>query len=259
MKTYTKILVAFMAVSIAAGVSADPISLPLKWSQPPVGVAPPTDPPTFIGWDEPSMEPFPIVADDFLCKGPLPVVGVHWWGSYLNWTGSVAPLSPDAFMIRFWSNVPVGPNNPYDFSYPGELLHEIRCEIYREEFVGYDIHPDDPGIVQDATFQYTQIFDETEWFWQDPISVEPGIYWISISALYLNPTADVIWGWKSRPWYFEDDAVRSSLITPLPGWEPIIGPDGNSWDMSFELYTIPEPGMVLVGALAISVLMRRRT
>ena len=256
MKVYMTIIIGIVVMGIAMAAAADQVNLPLKWSQPPVETSPSTIPPTFWGWDEPSMEPFPMVADDWKCQDFMPVVGIHWWGSYPYSTSTVPPLSPDAFIIRFWTNVPVKPGDPNSFSHPGELLHEIRCDVYREEFVGYDYDPW-MGAITDATFQYTQIFPEKEWFWQDPISVEPGIYWVSISALYLNPTADIVWGWKTRPWYFEDDAVRSTTFFP-PGWEPIIGPDGASWDMAFELYTIPEPGFAIVGAFVISLMIRKR-
>ena len=58
----------------------------------------------------------------------------------------------------------------------------------------------------------------------------------------MDPTYP--WGWKTRPWNFQDDAVRIwDPTAPLPGsWfvdgEPIWWPTQlDSWDMAFELTT----------------------
>jgi hypothetical protein len=44
-------------------------------------------------------------ADDFLCDDPTPIAAVTWWGVYFNG----GPLPPDAFIIRFYSDVPASP------------------------------------------------------------------------------------------------------------------------------------------------------
>ena len=260
MKTYTKLLVVLLVVCFTSVAWSYDINLPKKWSQPIVEW--PDLPGYYYGWDEVSIDPEPIVADDWECRTDLPVIGIHWWGSYQNWMQEIPPsfiVAPNAFLIQFWTNVPVDdPTNTYGFSHPRDPIHTIYCDVYDEEFVGYDMDPYNPGIVLDATFQYSQIFPETEWFWQDSTGTDPAIYWVSIQAIYEAGIADPYpWGWKTRPWYFEDDAVRSSPV--FPGWEPIEGPDGVSWDMAFELYTIPEPGFAIVCAFAISLMMRRKT
>jgi len=254
MKVYTKLLAILTVVCFTVMAWSYDIDLPKKWSQPPEAIPAGAPFNLYLGWDQPSMEGQVLVADDWLCRGPLPVTGIHWWGSYPDWIEPVAPYSPDAFIIRFYTNVPADPDQPGSFSYPGELLHTIRCEIYEEEFVGYDVNPWD-STIRDATFQYTQIFKEDEWFWQDPAIDK--IFWVSIAALYLPPApTDITWGWKTRPWYFEDDAVEMGVI--LPYMRPIQGPDGASWDMAFELYTIPEPGSMILIGVGLLGLMRRK-
>ena len=61
------------------------------------------------------------------------------------------------------------------------------------------------------------------------------------------------WGWKTRPHFFNDDAVRilntadgtwppaiGSTLT-MPDCDPVEFPEGISWDLAFEL-TTNEPG-----------------
>jgi len=76
------------------------------------------------------------------------------------------------------------------------------------------------------------------------------IYWLSIAAIYdpAEAAPQYPWGWKTRPHFFNDDAVRiMDPIAPILGdnWvngEPITFQDA-SWDMAFELTTNePEPG-----------------
>ncbi len=76
------------------------------------------------------------------------------------------------------------------------------------------------------------------------------IYWLSIAAIYdpAEAAPQYPWGWKNRPHFFNDDAVRiMNPIAPTLGanWldgEPITFQDV-SWDMAFELTTNElEPG-----------------
>ena len=75
----------------------------------------------------------------------------------------------------------------------------------------------------------------------------PNMYWLSISAIYDGNTPEHPWGWKTRPRFFNDDAVRIMSVAGSP-WPPVIGsvwengepieyPAGTSWDMSFALTT----------------------
>ena len=101
MKTFTKIMVFVVTISIATIAWADPIDLPLKWSQPIVEW--PDMPGVYYGWDEVSIDPEPIVADDWECRTDLPVIGIHWWGSYHGWLQETPPpapfFAPNAFLV----------------------------------------------------------------------------------------------------------------------------------------------------------------
>lgn len=232
----------------------------IKWSQPPE-VIDSTVPQRILGWDERSdyINP-PIMADDWLCKDDRPVTDIHWWGSFLGWTQPYPPtILPHAFHIGIWTNVKAGVDT--DFSHPGTMVWENFCNKWVWNFSGYDEHPDqlDPEYYTESCFQFNQLLSEDEWFYQEPD--EPNtIYWLSIAAIYDSnkPPPNHPWGWKTRPWHFEDDAVRMWVALNPDGtlwppalkigakWQagdPVFWPDpDHSWDLCFELTTIyPDP------------------
>jgi len=264
--------VALVAV-LAAGttVVADPTAGEvIKWSQPPVEI----QPGLIYGWDEWSMwggggGGWPIVADDFMCTDPRPVTDLHWWGSYPDAEPGTTPQPPAGFLIRFWKDVPAGadPNPDITWSHPGEPIHEIWCFNYREQPFGQDIDVglyDETGQIEimDECYQYNQDLVPEEYFWQ----TEGEIYWLSIQALYEEPI-EFEWGWKTRPHYFNDDAVWGVQVDGMDIiWDPIMDfppdmPDGRSWDMAYEL-SVPEPvslSLLGIGLLAVFAKKRRRT
>ena len=224
----------------------------VKWSQPPIEINPASKTPVFCGWDEPSFISIPEfrfrgVADDFRCLGNMPVASVHWWGSYLNWESPEPPLEqPAGWWIGFWSNVPASGNPP--FSRPGTLLWYVRvpAERVHRQFAGFDRFPQRPS---DACFQYNVKLKPDEYFWQGRYaSAQRDIYWISIIADYPGRIPEHVWGWKTRPRHWMDDAVTLDFHEgPQPGTEvdyrritPIKDPlTGKSFDVAFELDTNP--------------------
>ena len=220
---------------------------PTKWSQPVVEYQPGLQPPMFYGWDEYTDYYWgpPIVADDWLCTTNKPVTDIHWWGSFLGWSQPYPPPLPAAFHIAIWTDVPAGVDQP--FSHPGRLVWQTFCTNYRWNFAGYDRDPRMPGGEDwnEACFQFNQDLLPNEYFYQDPGPNGQNVYWLSIAAVYTSPPA-FPWGWKTRPHFFNDDAVRIWQVGPT--WPPAIGsqwlqgqpieyPDGRSWDLAFELTT----------------------
>lgn len=204
----------------------------IKWDQPPVWEG------QFIyGWDEKSLYNYrPIVADDWLCADMNPVSDVHWWGSYLEWMEDMPPQpAPLGFYVGIWTDVP---SPPEPFSHPGKMLKQwyVPRAMLNEHFVGVDYHPDHG---YEACFKYDFAIPEEDWFRQE----EPNtIYWLSIAADYGSiPPMQFPWGWKTRPHFFQDDAVRMmDPAAPIPGsmWmsgEPIKDRLGVSWDMAFQI------------------------
>jgi len=235
-----------------------------KWSQPPV-VIDANHPPTISGWDEKSnYDMWPIVADDWECNDSRPITDIHWWGSFIGWNQPyLPPVMPQSFHIGIWTDDPC--DYPGDFSHPGMLVWENYCDKYVWNFAGYDKdprqhhgYPDEPN---DSCFQFNQLLSQDEWFYQepnlvDPCHPQPRIYWLSIAPVWGGVAPPYQWGWKTRPHYFNDDAVAIQWANPW--WPPVVGattwmngfpiqwpawpsPEGISWDMAFEL-TTNEPG-----------------
>jgi hypothetical protein len=250
--TLAVVVISMGAVAAVAG----SLDQPLKWSQPPVvlPIIPSPDLPLFLGWDQVSMVPEIVVADDFPCKDPRPVTDLHWWGSYPQLAPGTTPRRPDSFLIRFWTDVPAGADPNMPWSHPGEERWRIVCENYTWEPVGYDIDVEqylrnNEVVIVDQAYQYNQTLKPEEYFYQDP---GENIYWISIQAQYVNPTAADVWGWKTRPHMFNDDAVTGIDVGVGPadiGWQEIRTSDGQSWDMAFELTTVPEPSTFVLLAM----------
>lgn len=228
----------------------------IKWSQPPVEI----DDGLILGWDEYSNYHYPpMVADDWLCEDKRPITDIHWWGSFIGWRQPhLPPQMPKAFHLAIWTDVPADPADPAaGFSHPGLLIWENFCDSYVWNFAGYDKDPRNE-MENEACFQFTQLFSQDEWFYQEPGPDGKNVYWLSIAAIYdLNQQVMYPWGWKTRPHHFNDDAVRIYQIQPStdppdgtvpPTWPPTIGsmwvngrpieyPTGTSWDVTFELTT----------------------
>ncbi len=213
----------------------------VKWAQPPELNLDPQYPACYWGWDEQSTYGAQqLVADDWQCTDDRPVTDIHWWGSYAGWDKELPPEdAPDAFHIGIWTDVPA---DGLIFSHPGKLVWEVVVKRgeFAERLAGCDFHP--PMESPDSCFEYHLSLPETEWFYQDPDNNK--VYWLSIAARYSRMPDTYIWGWKTRPHFFNDDAVR--IFVPLtPGlgsdWEqgePItVGRE--SWDLAFVLTTDP--------------------
>ena len=165
------------------------------------------------------------------------------------------PVLPQAFHIGIWTDVPVGdPCNLEPFSHPGTLIWENYCDNWVWEFIAYDRDPWQVGDVNDSCFQFTQLLSQDEWFFQEPNAPwdqdgdpNSAVFWLSISAIYdpCEPDPKYPFGWKTRPHFYNDDAVFIQDAMPWPPtrgatWmsgSEIWGPDGVSWDLSFELTT----------------------
>lgn len=147
-----------------------------------------------------SVEPAPLIADDWQCRHPRPVTDVHFWGSYIGWQEKFPePMLPApgvlGFMIRIYEDVPAGVDLPY--SHPGERLYEIRVDEFQESYVA--------SIPRfDETFEHKFLYslDLPEPFEQK----EGSIYWISIAAI-MPPNSEFRWGWETSSDHWNDNVV----------------------------------------------------
>ena len=263
---------AFVITSTEEGLPPKPAIKHLKWSQPPIEIDPRSKTPLYCGWDQSSFATtqlttaqlvhWAITADDFRCLGSMPITSVHWWGSYKNneegWQEPGPPaIKPNSWRIGFWSNVPANPNTEPKYSHPGKLLWQIAvpADKVHEERVGIDRFPNKPS---DTCFQYYVELEPKKYFWQEKFipNTRDNVFWISIVAVYDVPAGTIpfVWGWKTRPWHWMDDAVRfmygepvevglelpSTAFTPIEGELECAGAVvRQSFDMAFEFDTDP--------------------
>jgi hypothetical protein len=183
------------------------------------------------------------VFDDWPCDSDLPITAVAWWGSYIGYryeacTGppTFLPPKPDYFLLTIWDDDPVGAggNDPCNlFSHPDTRLWTYPAHNYDEVLVGYDKHPH--GIQTEPVFRYSVKLPREAWFYQDQ---EHGIYWLSVVAVYKQNLPNILWGWTNHEYVYMDNAVAG---TPGPPWEELFDQMGDPADMSFQLFTEPDP------------------
>jgi hypothetical protein len=92
---------------------------------------------------------------------------------------------------------------------------------------------------KEPVFRYSVKFPCEDWFYQDS---NDGIYWFSAVAVYGQSVPDHNWGWTNHEHVYNDDAVAGYVDgTGAWVWEELFDQTGESEDMSFVLFTDPDP------------------
>ncbi len=264
--------VVFCLFALSLPAEADIIG-PTKWSQLP-DMGP-------YGYDFSSETTVPsMVADDYLCISPLPVIDVHWWGSYYV-PGPLYPYPtsdnlPDptipaaggdpqppgilqGFNIEFYTDIPAGVDPFMPWSHPGTLLYEEFVDISQvaEVFFGTITHI---GGIEENVWQYNVDlpvpFEQDRY--QDPQDIDGDgiddgtVFWLKIQAVHTDP--EIQWGWHEAESLWHDNAVQQGYFEP----EPLLWDLLPNKDMAFELTVIPEPSFLIGGLLALGLLLRLR-
>lgn len=207
------------------------------------------------------------MADDWQCRWTGPVQDIHFWGS---WKDGIAGTI-QSFKVEIYSDVPVGPGEPY--SHPGDLLWEREFFTWAERETipvpqvlegWYD--PVTAEIIPEDHYRYYQynIVDIV-----DPLVQEKGtIYWLFICAQVQDPPGGE-WGWKTadvdqypEPYtgdHFRDNACVTGLPAPAPLWSPLYDPlePTQSLDLAFVITgpkmvpTVSEWGLVVLALLIV--------
>ncbi len=161
-----------------------------------------------------ALGPFPMAADDFVSDG-RPIRRIQWFGSYPGWMiqepdprGQLPPVSPAAFELRWWTDVPAGSDPEMPWSHPGELLdvRTFSLEEVAESYAGTVFDP-----LKD---RYEHKYSYTADLGAEPWREKAGrIYWLSVRAFFPPRSPDLEeflpWGWATTPvWMnFNDDAA----------------------------------------------------
>ena len=184
-----------------------------------------------------------ILADDFLCTNAGVVTDIHLWGSWQN--DQVGSISN--FYLFIYSNVPVGPNNPTNYSQPGTLLWQ---QTFQPGQYSSNIYTNGSETFWDPSNNFSAT-DETVWqFCFQPLATNPFpqtgsvlnpiVYWLVAYADGVPSTNH--YGWKSSTTNWNDAAVWCSwnglTQEPAGSWTPMYNPTntGKQLDLSFEIF-----------------------
>jgi hypothetical protein len=208
-----------------------------------------------------------VLADDFLCTQSGPIVGIHFWGSWLqDQVGIITNIH-----LSFHSDIPAGMFGT-NYSRPGPLLWSYDTGTDFTPVLYADLHPQfelfyDPN--QDAirgpdslVFLYNIRVPEFIAFTQQA----GNIYWLDVQA-QLQDTNNFFFGWKTAITNWNDDAVFDDSVNDPHNWRDMHYPPGHyrqgqSINLSFALETIPEPAswtLMMAGAGVVGLWHRRRT
>jgi hypothetical protein len=209
------------------------------------------------------------MADDFLCTENGYITDIHVWGGWYE-----DEVCDDAsFAIGIFSNIAEDdPENPEDYSMPGELLWEREfgpgdyswrfCE--HSETIAY-FYPMSSGswsyVDCSDVYQYNFFIDAEDAFYQE----EGSIYWLSVVVTYA---CDEEWGEEEGMWWgwisclpedqWNDDGVWAPIELPEE-WQELfyleyIEDNGDGWypsedsaDLAFVITTTPPPPPPAVG------------
>lgn len=184
----------------ASGASA------VQWDQPPS--APGAAEPYFFeaGAELSAFHVYQMAADDWQLEEGRPVTGIHWWGTFEEWTeSSLPPDLPLAFHLGIWTDKPdPEPFNFDTFAHPDTLIWESYCTSWTWSLAGYE--KADKGEMGATCFLFTHLLSQDQWFEAGRTMaasgpVQPGTYWLSIAAIYDLKAREPsrLWGWKTRP------------------------------------------------------------
>lgn len=216
--------------------------------------------PNIAGWDVKVDGPN-VVADDFLCTETGPITSIHFWGSWNN--DLIGNLSNIHLSIH--SDIPDDPNNPNDYSMPGDLLWEYNTNDHAPALVTwrpygggpqgwYDPMSIPPVVIpvnHQLTFQYNVQIDPASQFAQQAGT----IYWLDIHV--INDLVETQFGWKtsSSP-HWNDDAVWED---PSGKWAELRDPlePTQSLDMAFVVVPEPSTTLLILGAGLMGIVRHR--
>jgi len=213
---------------------------------------------THEGVDVSAMWPR-VLADDWQCTSPVPVGGIHIWGS---WRWDKLPQSDPNFIIQIWSNQPANPKAGIFFPRPKALLWSPDPTTTTVTARPYYVIPDweeGEGWYDPSNGEYEPNSDRVIWqlnldVSQSPFYQQPGeIYWLVVQAQI--PDDGPMVGWKSADQEYHWGGNAVWLFDPgggIPNWQELYHPmTGDSMALAFVITAIPEPSTLVLLAVGL--------
>lgn len=190
-----------------------------------------------------------ILADDYLCEAPGRLTEIYVWSS---WMGDYLPMGEDPYAVDFTlsihADVPADTAAGIPYSTPGDVLWvrdfmpgEFTVEIWQDAISEGWMDPPDAYVFPGDTicWLYTFFVPEREAFHQVGMPDSAVVYWLDVQARPHDVNA--VWGWKTSPEHWNDDAVWGMGNEPYFGpWSELRYPPQHAWwgdsiDLAFGL------------------------
>lgn len=229
-------LVFALAVPYSATVANEVIDVEIKWSQPLCIVA---GKGVILGEDRVSQQPnpdFPRMADDFV-GSPLPLIGLRWWGSYIDQQDIIPSNKDTDFELAIYLS-----QGSHPFSLPvGPPIYTAAFSPF-ESFEGFD-------AVGDAVYRYETLL-------ATPFPQQPGVEYF-LSLVKTGAPDPAPWGWHDSDAFCTGGPIGDFAATAPQTLGPWTTFTPNV-DLAFELFAvIPEPSSL--GLLLLSLALVRRS
>ena len=201
-----------------------------------------------------------VVADDWRCRDGLPIMGIHWWGTYFGVDpdnieegfaqpvfhyGDPMTFGPQHFVLSVYADIPATQNAS---SHPGPRLWWEM--VAAGDNVIWDVYAQ--GSDYKVFHYYYELSDRFE-------QTKDEIYWLSICGVDevglvpgSNQNHISSWGWLTARRPAPDNGLDPAVVitdfenSDFFGWNYThwgsLYDDGGGIPMAFELSTIPEPG-----------------
>jgi hypothetical protein len=184
-----------------------------------------------------------ILADDYLCRQPGLITGIHVWGSWYD--ENVAGFDPGAvsFILSIHSDIPDTASGT-GYSMPGDVLwyryltpSDFTVHVYEDSVdTWWQFPPDCPEVpIPRTCYQYNFTIDPRGAFFQHGSRENPVVYWLDLQAIPQDATAR--FGWWTSLDHWNDDAVWGTGSEPYSGpWNELrYHPDHPLWPDSMDL------------------------
>ncbi len=188
-----------------------------------------------------------LLADDFLCTSPGPITNITLWGSWTNdfdWQNVI-------FTLSIHDDIPAN-QSPTGYSMPGALRWMTSFGPGQYAVIPYALGINEwfftpPGIAvfpgDHMCFQYDFNLPAYAAFEQEGTPQSPKVYWLDVQAQVMGLFAPPypVWGWKTCPTNWNDDAVWVNAQEVYNGiWQRLVYPPQHprhdtTVDMAFRL------------------------
>lgn len=210
-----------------------------------------------FGWDV-KVTPPKILADDFLCTDPLPIVDIHFWGS---WEHDVVGQITSIHLSIHNDLAGAYPSQPLDPPIWEKDFDPTQFTI-RQWWEEGDQGWYDPNTGYYHQYDHTKIYQvnidlcKDQRFWQEGTPDNPVIYWLDIQVQVADPI-NTDFGSKTSIDHWRDDAVWKDEGSTV--WQKLVDPiTGETLDMAFVITTVPEPSVFVLAGMGLLALLRLR-